>query len=407
MTKKLLSLLFAVFFGVLSLGAAVLLTLFIAEYQKGGPDGTVLLGLSAMAVFIIAVCAAIVQASNRTYDEAEGYRNSNVKICRWTGTMLFGDLLMMFMTALLMVMTNDKGSILYPEKLSVLMFAAAAAVTIYVFHMSKYTRRRKRISQLKQRDSLCYGRRFHFTVWHLISPGVYEGYVQGKILVNDSVWVNAALWNTSEPVAAKIERIWVNDKETHSAKEQKARILVDCSIRLPDYTVLSSHHPKYQTQPEVIAENPRLSGMIASYKDCFLDGDYDSLLNYDLVHGKYLVAASVNDKRPSGTDMMDPIADRASVSFYSVSMKANMEDPVLPVFTDWDALGRYGYAVEDPSSAVFLMEYEKCIEVMRQGYAGIVIDPFGPSAFYLTKEFAESLLRMKAKEKEKQNEQTV
>ena len=407
MTKKLVSLLIAVFFGVLSLGAAMLMALFITEYQNGSPEGTGLLGLSALMLFMIAVCAVIVQVSNRTYDEAEGYRNNNAKIRRWTKTMLFGDLLMVLMGVLLLVSIDDKGNILYPERLVIILFAACAAIMIYLFAMAKYIKRRKRISELKYRDSLCYGRRFNFIVTSREGIDVYGGYVQGKIMTNDSAWAIGSLADADNPVAAKIKKIWIDDKEVHSAKDQTVKIQIECSQTVYLYAVLSSHLPKYQTEPIMTAENPRVSGMLSCLKDCFDDPLFIPTMNYDIVQGNYLLAAHVGERRGYGKDIMDTLDENTSVSFYSVTMAGKPEELTLPVFTDWEALGRYGYAIEDPNTAVIALDFEKCVEVMRRGYNGIVINPFGPFSFCLPEEFAEELAQFKMSLKEKKDEPTV
>jgi hypothetical protein len=98
--------------------------------------------------------------------------------------------------------------------------------------------------------------------------------------------------------------------------------------------------------------------------------------------------------------MMYPLKDQTSVSFLSVNTVARPDLACLPVFTDWDALGRYGYVIEDPASTVLVMEFEKCRQLMQTGYTGIVINPFGPRPFYLGSDYIRSLTELEEYQKE-------
>ena len=98
--------------------------------------------------------------------------------------------------------------------------------------------------------------------------------------------------------------------------------------------------------------------------------------------------------------MMYPLKDQTSVSFLSVNTVARPDLACLPVFTDWDALGRYGYVIEDPASTVLVMGFEKCRQLMQTGYTGIVINPFGPRPFYLGSDYIRSLTELEEYQKE-------
>lgn len=98
--------------------------------------------------------------------------------------------------------------------------------------------------------------------------------------------------------------------------------------------------------------------------------------------------------------MMDPLNSQTSVSFYSVNTAASPDEACLPVFTDWDALSRYGFVIEDPQSTVLIMNFDKCRRLTEQGYSGIVIDPFGPRPFYLGRDYIATLISLKGYQEE-------
>ncbi len=383
---------------VISLIAVPAFCLFFVEIWGSDPDTYIWVILSfAMAALIITAWIAM-QTANTVYDEADGYKNNTKRISRWTKNLAFADLWLAFLVIWVLFMAYHGGATFYRGRLLILWWAVLAAGILYLLRYTRYTRRRAMIRTLKYQASSCDRRRFHFTV--LKAEGnVLEGYVQGTMKENDQVY--AILPGTEQPVAARILTIHAADKEVRKAKDIYARVTYDAGqYHLTPYTVLSSQRPMHQITPMIQAENPRLSGMVSVYTTEFANSDYISLLNYDICHGQYLIPATFGPDQKNHGDMMEPLPGHARVAFLSVNSELEPDKPCLPVFTDWDALGRYGYIIEEPEAASLVMDFNKCTGLMNQGYTGIVINPFGPRPFYLAKEYVQNLTQLKGYQEE-------
>ena len=397
MTGKVLGILLAVLATVISVPSAALLTMFAAEALKGGPDAGIFTILAVSMAALDITVFVLMYWANRRYDEAEGYRNDQDRIGRWVRYLLFGNLVTVFLMMMIEVsISHPEWTERAPWLLTALLFAAVFASVIFLSRYGKYAARRRRIRNLQYALSSCGRRRFRFTVYEAEGQ-TCRGYVQGKVMANDQVYVNMPGKNV--PEAGRIIRIMIDGKEEKSASGRYAEMTVECAGEIIPYTVISTHYTMHQTKPVIQAENPHLSGIISVYSDHYANDDYIGILNYDICHGEYLVPARRTGK--TGTrDMMDPLNSQTSVSFYSVNTAASPDEACLPVFTDWDALSRYGFVIEDPQSTVLIMNFDKCRRLTEQGYSGIVIDPFGPRPFYLGRDYIATLISLKGYQEE-------
>lgn len=392
MTRKISGIFLAVLAAVLSVPAAALLTMFVAEALKGGPDAGIFTILSTAMAALDVTSFFLMHQANRLYDEAEGYRNDQDRIGRWVRNLLFGNLIVVFMMMMLEVSINRSGwSEKEPWIVAGLLFAAVIASVIYLSRFGRYAARRSRIRDLKYALSSCGRRRFRFVVYEA-DGNVCRGRVQGRIRTDDQVYV--MLPGKKEAYAGLITRITADGKEVKTAADSYAEITVACPQEIAAFTVISTHYPMHQREPVIQAENPHLSGILSVYSDHYSNDDYIGILNYDICHGEYLVPARAA-VRKDHKDMMYPLGTQTSVSFYSVSTAVQPNDACLPVFTDWDALSRYGFVIEEPLSTVLVMSFDKCRRLAQQGYAGIVVDPFGPRPFYIGKDYIETLISLK------------
>ena len=381
---------------VFSLLSSAMMTMFIVQCFKGGPDAGIFAILAASMAALDLTGFYMVHTANTLYDEAEGYKNNSVRLSRWVKNLLFACLIIVFL--MLMTLTSiDKREWIEqnPWVLTVMLFAVCGASVIYLNRFGKYAARRRRIRSLKYAASSCHNRRFHFTVYKT-ENGICSGYVQGKIMTGDKVYM--LLPGSDNAALARVQKIIAGDKETESAAECHVSVTLECSVNIVPFTVISTQYPGHSIENMITSENPRVSGIISVYNDHYAEDEYIGILNYDICHGYYLVPAR-NTNGGTG-DMMYPLKDQTSVSFLSVNTVARPDLACLPVFTDWDALGRYGYVIEDPASTVLVMEFEKCRQLMQTGYTGIVINPFGPRPFYLGSDYIRSLTELEEYQKE-------
>ncbi len=392
MTKKISGILLAVSAGVMSVLLAALMTMFIAVGLEGGADAGFYMFLAAAAAAMNGACFFLMNKANRLFDQPEGYRNDTDRFGRWNRSLLFGNLLIVFMIMLMEVSINQPSwTQKQPWILTALLLAAVFASVIFLSRYGKYAARRKRIRDLKYTLSSCGRRRFRFTVYETDGQKC-RGRVQGKIMTGDQVYV--MLPGRKEPLAGRIMQIAADGRQVSSTAEGYAEITVECSEAISPFTVVSTHYPMHQSAPVIQAENPHLSGILSAYSDHYANDDYIGILNYDICHGEFLVPARIAGGK-ANRDMMDPLNSQTSVVFLSVSTADSPDEACLPVFTDWDALGRYGFVIEEPKSTVLVMDFNRCRQLTEQGYSGIVIDPFGPRPFYLGRDYIQSLISLK------------
>lgn len=91
---------------------------------------------------------------------------------------------------------------------------------------------------------------------------------------------------------------------------------------------------------------------------------------------------------------MDPLETSSDVGFPTLSSRQNPQLKILPVFTDWEALSRWKDMMKERDAVTITADFPMTVELMRKGFSGFVINPFGPQAFYLSDMFAESVMRM-------------
>ena len=396
MAKKITSTVLAAVGVLLSLFSSAMMTMFIVQCFKGGPDARIFAILAASMAALDLTGFLLVNTANTLNDEADGYKNNSTRISRWVKNLVFACLIVVFL--MLMILTSiDRREWIErnPWVLTVMLFAVCGASVIYLNRFGRYAARRRRIRSLKYASPSCHNRRFHFTVYKT-ENGLCSGFVQGKIMTGDKVYV--LLPGSDKAVLAKVQKIIAAGKETGKAADCYASVMFECPVSIVPFTVISTQYPDHVIENMIRAENPRVSGIISVYNDHYAEDEYIGILNYDICHGCYLVPAR-NTAGGNG-DMMFPLRDQTAVSFLSVNTVARPDLACLPVFTDWDALGRYGYVIEDPASTVLILDFEKCRQLMQTGYTGIVINPFGPRPFYLGSDYIRSLTELPEYQKE-------
>jgi hypothetical protein len=90
------------------------------------------------------------------------------------------------------------------------------------------------------------------------------------------------------------------------------------------------------------------------------------------------------------TEMADPsviLPEDAAYEYPTVSASALPQSMVLPVYTDWDALGRWRNLYDpDRLEGTQILSFDEITDKVAQEYTGFVIDPFGPKPLYLSRE---------------------
>ena len=53
--------------------------------------------------------------------------------------------------------------------------------------------------------------------------------------------------------------------------------------------------------------------------------------------------------------------------------------------------------MQEEDAVSMVMNLRECNKIVEQGYAGVVINPFGPQAFFLSKEYLKEILNIEVK----------
>ena len=363
--------------------------------------------LSLGALAILLVISGLIMAGtivligwlNRRHDEGEGIVQKNLNLSRWQTNALFASMIMIlsisagYQSGKQELLRMSTSSARLPSALAV--FAIAAAGVIYLYNYHNYKPRMQQIRDTEKTGQLNRNR-FVFLMEEIREDGRLKGKLQGEIHTGDQVFILRAGRN---PVRSKVKKIFFMDRSVRKA--------ADCDVILDvpfpkngdeagyeEFTVLSGVMPMARSLQRVTAENPRVSGMLCGVAGRIEDREFISTFIYDALHGNYLVPAKVSDEKEAEADITSPLKGSHDVMFVSVSSASDPEKAVFPVFTDWDALKRYQNVMDDPKTVVLLMTFPQIVQMIRKGYDGMVINPFGPASFFFSLAYIQSITQL-------------
>lgn len=363
--------------------------------------------LIAFSVLVMCICMFFVIYFNRIFDAGEGLVQKNIFMGRWPMNALFISLVM----TVLFVMSyanqsDDRGLLAARAHYSPVIFliAVLTAVMLYIRNYHRFKPRNKQVQKAAQTYALNKKRRFTFVIEKYLDDGGIYGTVQGQIRVHDGAYVLNCEDGHSR---ITVDSIIKDGKNVRYANDGKAVIRVKIpkkkSVPEPvwyDYTVLSNELAGHTIYRRIAAENPRVRAMLGIVADYSGDRQYMSSLIYDIVHGNYLVPAKTDEENARSGDITEAVSGSHSVMFPAVSSSNSPDQSVLPVFTDWDALSRYKNVMEDEKSVILVMDFQQASEMLSKGYEGFVINPFGPAAYFLSREYINSIKSLEGYQRE-------
>ena len=355
-------------------------------------------------ILIMFGCMCLIIYFNRRFDEGEGIVAKTIFKGRWPMNVLFVSLVMTVLFSMIYINKTQTDSLLRsPGQTSPALFILAllAAGFLYIRNYHRFIPRNKQIKAAEKILSLNRKRRFTFLAEEFLDDGGIRGTVQGELRANDNAYAHSG---SQDSIKVKITRIFAEGKKVSSVTDGKATIYISIPDKAPftwyDFTVLSNTAAGHTLHKRIDAENPRISGMLSAYSEYMDDSRFMSTFIYDCVHGNYLVAAKTDETDALSGDVTEAMNGSHSVLFQAVSSSREPDKSVFPVFTDWDALSRYENIMEDEKTVVLIMDFQQASEMLSKGYEGIVINPFGPSSLYLSKEYIRSIKSLEGYRKE-------
>lgn len=358
--------------------------------------GLLVTGLILSALFVNNSCIL--------YDYADGYISGKSVFTRWLKNLVFLGLLAAYVAAVRMVVLGNYEVFLLNTNgaetmMAVLTVVIAFAIIMYLKSSAQNKGRKARIRALRNSSSRYGKRRYTMVVTDSGQSAdgkhvTVEGHVHGKIHKGDTVTL---AYPDREKETHKVVKIMIGDNVSSSASDNDVKLILDEPYeeknKVETYTVLSDLHEIHDQKTVNQTENPMLAGIIADYAKYAREPAYQGVLVYALMYSEFLVPGKMVHGSMSG-DIMDPLETNSDVGFPTLSSRQNPELKILPVFTDWDALSRWKDMMKERDAVTITADFPMTVELMRKGFSGFVVNPFGPQAFYLSDVFAESVMRM-------------
>ncbi|MBQ4282807.1 MAG: SseB family protein [Lachnospira sp.] len=194
---------------------------------------------------------------------------------------------------------------------------------------------------------------------------VVVGHLHGEIKVGDAAYI---CHHTKPMTCVKVLGIEIEKgKPAQSASNQPVALLLDCvSTReeAPKFAVISGMEPQVDEGDNTKLQNPMLLGLSMEYMRFVKEEQYLHTLIYAATHAKYITPVKVDEQ--------------SAVSFVGIGNPSVPGVTFLPLFTDWVALNIDESVFESNKKDTMLMEFPDAVSVAKNGYEGIVINPYGP-----------------------------
>ena len=289
----------------------------------------------------------------------------------WSKNLFFVGIVAVLIVRL--IITSGKSSALSnKEMIQLYLTMAAIGIAVVIFGRQQYTKiKHQRELRHYEKIAILNGeRRYTMLVIETNQDTICTGFVYGEMRVNDAICLHCS---DKGDIDAKIIEIICNDKSVTSARNQTVTLKLDHSCRgfLQKYSIISSI--QYDADPTIV-ENPGLSGVLREYGKFFEDQEYIGTLVYEICMSEYYLIKYTGEKE-------------ADERFMSVRLNIDPSKDVLVLFTDWDALLRYSNIFEEDNLQLEVRNIKECFHLVPAKYDSIVINPFGPKSFIITKEF--------------------
>ena len=297
------------------------------------------------------------------------------KVSPWAKNLFFFGIVGVLIARLVVmtyIVVSQSGANASRELTQIYLTAIALGIAAVIFTQQQYTKMKhqKELKQFEKNAILNGERRYTMMVVESNQDTICTGFVYGEMKVNDTICLHCS---DKGDIDATIVEILCDDKQVSSAKHQMVTIRLDhsCKDFLLMYSVISSIQTGADSS---IIENPGLSGILREYAKFFMDQEYIGTLVYEICMSEYYLIKYTNEN----------VDDER---FMSVRLNVNPDKAVLVLFTDWNALLRYSNIFEEDEIHMEVRNIKECFHLIPAKYDSIVINPFGPKSFIITKDF--------------------
>ena len=326
-----------------------------------------LLGILAVLTFAMAEYMYRKSCRNEIY--------FRFKVSPWARNLFFFGIVGVLIARLVVmtyIVVSQSGANASRELTQIYLTAIALGIAAVIFTQQQYTKMKhqRELKQFEKNAILNGERRYTMMVVESDQDTICTGFVYGEMKVNDTICLHCS---DKGDIDATIVEILCDDKQVSSAKHQMVTIRLDhsCKDFLLKYSVISSIQTGADSS---IIENPGLSGILREYAKFFMDQEYIGTLVYEICMSEYYLIKYTNEN----------VDDER---FMSVRLNVNPDKAVLVLFTDWNALLRYSNIFEEDEIHMEVRNIKECFHLIPAKYDSIVINPFGPKSFIITKDF--------------------
>lgn len=298
-----------------------------------------------------------------------------LKVSPWAKNLFFFGIVGVLIARLVVmtyIVVSQSGANASRELTQIYLTAIALGIAAVIFTQQQYTKMKhqRELKQFEKNAILNGERRYTMMVVESDQDTICTGFVYGEMKVNDTICLHCS---DKGDIDATIVEILCDDKQVSSAKHQMVTIRLDhsCKDFLLKYSVISSIQTGADSS---IIENPGLSGILREYAKFFMDQEYIGTLVYEICMSEYYLIKYTNEN----------VDDER---FMSVRLNVNPDKAVLVLFTDWNALLRYSNIFEEDEIHMEVRNIKECFHLIPAKYDSIVINPFGPKSFIITKDF--------------------
>lgn len=351
-------------------------------------------------IIIITVLLTGLHYCNDAYDFENGFAGIHQGLDRWIKHTVFASGIAVYITAAVLVIHHVGNITLLSLTQQIILFVSAfAAMTAIYFYLHQYmtlTNRKIRIQSLIRKHVRYKKRRYSLVAREVNEIDqkdtmLIKGMIHGTIRIRDHVHI---FFPGQEERKSDVTGLKVDGKKVRKATDTEVSVYLyvpDDDPLIEKYSVITDIEQVSEKTKVNDIENPLLAGYILDYQYFILDHVFQSLLIWTICHSQYLVPGRVLDPASHDGDMMDPLQATTRVGFPSVMTSYKPGKPIVAAFSDWYALAKWPLMVNDPMGVTVVRDFPEMMDLMHKGYEGIVIDPFGPKPFFLSKEFAESI----------------
>ena len=379
----------------------------LAEYYFYGNETEPDYLAAFFLVTVLILVLMVINYLNLVYDRIAGFAGKRKAVCRWTRSTMFYGLVTVFVIFMIEISLVPSGNLRSEGRSYQIIFGFAAVIAAIWMYAKNYKKTKDvgaRINDLRKENVLQAERRYTLLIEQMKDAEddsvKIEGFVHGEMHAGDQVYT---VYPNNPELLCRIKTLSVGGEKVRNAKNSMVTLTVKGlpqNLQLPAYTVLTDIHPyKSELQTGINnVENPYLTGLLMEYSRFYREPKYFNMVVYEVCHAKYLIAGTAQGNKRLG-DMMDVLSNQTDVGFPSVSQTGRKEQ-MLPIFTDWEALKNWKDVVNGDRSVTLIMDFQQLLPILRNGFSGMVIDPFGPRPFALTQELVESIISSEGYRKE-------